>query len=287
MLERVPFRFLVALALFASPLPLRADLVIDAPTSVVATDPGAVCFRFTVTNTGAEPVNIPENVQVLNVDNINGYQTSVEFVDPGETETVTYSGQLVIPDENGAVRIVYDVQSYDVAVEHALIVAAPFGWTISASSVDPYDNATEATSTLRTLYLWYACCRYPIPGGMTAVEFGLESVGLVHLSTNPVNGFLNAGSTTYILMAVGGCPCGPIVAAELMVIDNPGTMTIIPSIETGNKGGVNCGNHPVLLPIDWIGYDNVGEFPCFKGEVDCGPISVESASWGKIKSLYR
>lgn len=286
MLRRFALAPAVALAGLA-PLPLEASLVIDAPTSVVATDPGAVCFRFTVTNTGSEPVNIAENVQVQNTDNIDGYQTSPELAGPGESVTVTYVGQLVVPHLNGGVRIVYDVQVFDVGVLHDLIEPAPYGWTISASSVDPYANTSVATSALRTLYLWYACCRYPIPGGMTAVEFDLESVGIEHLATTPVNGFLNAGSTTYILMAVGDCACGPMVAANLVVMDFPGTMSIVPSAASGTKGATNCTTDPVLLPIDWIGYDNVGGMPCFKGEVNCGPIGVQPTSWGQIKGFYR
>jgi hypothetical protein len=46
---------------------------------------------------------------------------------------------------------------------------------------------------------------------MAAAEFGIASTGVVHLATSPQNGFLNAGITTDLLLAVGGCPGGRCV----------------------------------------------------------------------------
>jgi hypothetical protein len=268
--------------------PVSADeLVVDAPSSVIARDEGDVCFRFTVTNPGAEPVEIGAQLQVEDAQNITGQTSGPDSVGAGETVSLSYSGQLIVPELDGLVIITCGGTTLPVDIVHGLVIPAPYGWTISSSSVNPYQNTGVPTGAQGLLYLWYACCRSPLPGGMSAVEFDLESVGIEHLATTPVNGFLNAGSTTWILMAIGGCACGPRVAAELLVIDNPGTMAIVPSAVTGTKGVVDCALDPNLLPLDWIGYDSLGGIPCFKGDVDCGPIAVEATSWSKIKSFYR
>ena len=91
-----------------------------------------------------------------------------------------------------------------------------FGWTISASDADPRVTAA-AIGGQQTLYLWLLCtsCLRP-PSGVSAAVFDL--IGTIPVqSFTPVNGFLNAGTDTAVLLAVAGCPRGPIVAAEILV----------------------------------------------------------------------
>lgn len=208
----------------------------------------------------------------------------------------------------------------------AVAQESPYEWTISASVTDPYVNTTSPTGTLATFYLWLACCEESQVQGMAAAEFDLVSSGPTHMATTPQNGFLNAGNTSTLLLAVAGCPCGPIVAAELLVIAEPGTMSFAPSAFSGTKGTADCEFSPTVHPIDWrgigIGVDPpekggindcniVGEcvgyiclpdgncekilcsYPCPNGCGDvatceeCEPTSVEAASWGRLKGLYR
>ena len=49
-----------------------------------------------------------------------------------------------------------------------------YGWSISASPVDPYVNHTEFVPGPRTYYLWFLCSPQAVDG-LSAAEFGLTS----------------------------------------------------------------------------------------------------------------
>ena len=78
-----------------------------------------------------------------------------------------------------------------------------YGWTVSKSAVDPLVNSGLPTGGVDTLFLWFFCS----DEGMSAAEMTLESIppGQV-LAFNVMNGYLNAGNATNLLLAVGGCP---------------------------------------------------------------------------------
>src|SRR5262245_55926834 len=121
------------------------------------------------------------------------------------------------------------------AVRAAHAQGAPYVWTISDSNVDPFVN-TDTTTGFHTVYLWLVCTELndpDIPNGMAAAEFAIVTspAGVnLHIATNVQNGFLNAGTPTNLLLAVGGCPGGPVVVANLLVITNaPGNMCLGPS----------------------------------------------------------
>ncbi|MCA9751267.1 MAG: hypothetical protein KC591_03685 [Gemmatimonadetes bacterium] len=92
-----------------------------------------------------------------------------------------------------------------------------YGWSISASSTSPYANSGPLLPGLSSLYLWLDCTTVD---GWAAAEFRLESdnSNLLILSFVPLNGVLNAGTGTDILMAVGGCPESPFLAGSLLVL---------------------------------------------------------------------
>lgn len=204
--------------------------------------------------------------------------------------------------------------------------ATLYEWTISTSSTDPFVHSAEVTGGVATFYLWLACCNPAEVEGMSAAEFDIVSTGPLHLATTPRNGFLNAGSTTYLMLAVGSCPCGPVVAAELVVFANvSGTLGLAPSAAGGVKGTADCEPVPTLHAIEWRGVGvgvpaegkgNVGDcgitghcpriycnpdgscyeiwcsYPCdcpigVNDCSDCEVTSVEDTSWGRTKSLYR
>jgi len=105
-----------------------------------------------------------------------------------------------------------------------------YGWKISASSENPDVHFTTATGELETYYLWIYCARLSPPRqqGMTAAAFAIESLGPIHVATIAQNGFLNAGTTSDLLLAAPGCPSYAL-AASLEMISLPGTVSLAPN----------------------------------------------------------
>jgi hypothetical protein len=157
-----------------------------------------------------------------------------------------------------------------------------YGWTISNSMTDPLSNTGTATSGVTSLYLWFFCSSTE---GMAAAEFDIEASGMSHLGTTTMNGFLNAGGTSNLLLAVGRCPEGPVVAATLLVLDAPGTLCLVPSAANGVRGTVDCDElRPSLWNVDWIGYSSRGDV-CRAGVLCDSPL--EDQAWGAVKGRYR
>lgn len=173
----------------------------------------------------------------------------------------------------------------------------PYGWTISASSTNPFVNTVAPTSTLETFYLWQVCCDVPdYPDGsprvqgFSAAEFAVISTGIQHLSTSSSACFI--GDPPFppdLAFFCPGCPCGPIVVAALLVLNFPGSMCFAPSVLGGILGTVDCEAEPTLWGMDWIGIDSSGAgAPCGSGILcDKPPVSIDGTSWGRTKSLYR
>jgi hypothetical protein len=153
-----------------------------------------------------------------------------------------------------------------------------YNWTISASNSDWFANSVTATPGIVTYYLWYVCADFQRQG-MAAAEFDIvPSAGIIHLATTPVNGFLNAGGTPNLLLAVEGCPPGPVVAAELLTFVNPiaGSLCIAPSGANDRKDVVDCDPaNPQIWPFAWIGLETLA------------PVSVDSESFSEVKARYR
>lgn len=169
-------------------------------------------------------------------------------------------------------------------------VGGEYGFTISASPVSPDVNTTPFTPGLQTYHLWLKCCSLPagFPQGIAAAEFGLVSTNPANviLAFTPKGVWLNAGSATNLFLAIGGCPCGPLIVGNILFLTNaPGSLCIGPSA-TGTKAGVDCTPNPQLWPVEWTGLD-FGGGPCGKGDLCIKPISVEEMSWGAVKGLYR
>ena len=161
---------------------------------------------------------------------------------------------------------------------------AGFGWTISGSAVDPNVNTGTATNGVASLYLWLQC---GVGNGMASAEFDLCATGINPLAFTALPPFLNAGGSTNLLMAAGGCPNGPITAGTILVLDFPGSICPCPAASNGNNVTVECGTLAVI-DNEFRGYANLGS-PCESTvEADlCTIISVENDSWGAIKGLYR
>jgi hypothetical protein len=112
---------------------------------------------------------------------------------------------------------------------------------------------------------------------MAAVDLTLSATGGYSiLAANTQNGYLNAGSATNLLLAVGGCPVPEILAVDLLVSDGgtPGEICL-----TGNALTVDCGPNNAY-DSDWTGCNSMGTTPC-------STISVDPVTWGGVKALYR
>lgn len=99
--------------------------------------------------------------------------------------------------------------------------------------------------------------------------------------------FLNTGGVLEPLIVAGGCPCGPVVAAHLLVSDYGAEFCLFPSSVNGVMGTTDCTAEPELHPISWRGYSSLGTPPCESGNIFCGGLPVEETSWGRIKGAYR
>ena len=123
----------------------------------------------------------------------------------------------------------------------------PYAWTISGSDTDWFENAIAFVPGLQTHYLWFSLHRAS-QDGVAAAEFRLasSSAANVVVSFTPAPGFLNAGGTTDLLLAVAGCPSGPIVAGNiLLLVNEPGSLCFAPSVNE-IMGTVDCSVDPEL-----------------------------------------
>ncbi|GJM43709.1 MAG: hypothetical protein DHS20C21_05510 [Gemmatimonadota bacterium] len=167
-------------------------------------------------------------------------------------------------------------------------MAEDYGWRLSFSNTDPADStATVPATTPHSVYLWLNCTNLD---GMSAAEFTAQfPAGFFGHGFTPMNGVLNAGNATNLLLAVGGCPMRPFLAGEfgpyLDFTGAGGSWCLVPS-PTGNNVTVDCD------PVSPIAHDNAitgcatnGNAICRTGT--CEPVSVEGTSWGSIKTLYR
>ncbi len=172
-----------------------------------------------------------------------------------------------------------------------LVFAAPsfaqlkYGWTISSSASDPFVNSGPTSAAPFTLFLWYYCST---DDGMTAFEADITlPAGVLNFGFTPQNGYLNAGGAGNLLLAVGGCPTGPVVAGSWTFFGStPGDICLVPSAFSGTRATVDCDIVvPHVIPIEAKGFDYGADgLSC---DEDLCVVSVESSSWGSVKSLYR
>jgi len=167
-----------------------------------------------------------------------------------------------------------------------------YGWSISDSDTDPGANVGAPVGGLPfNLYLWLSCTG--AFDGWASMEADVQLAGAggpLLLGTTALNGALNAGSGTLLQLAVGGCPEEAFLAASFSVFDAAGLgvdMCLIDSSGPDNWNvTVDCDPLNATAHQNAVtGYSSSGGAPCVLGE--CGIVSVEDASWGSIKGLYR
>jgi hypothetical protein len=191
------------------------------------------------------------------------------------------------------------------AVALLLLIAAPtamaqgpnFGWTVSNSTTNALSNsgaiAPGPSMFAGNLYLWLYCSDNTT--GMAAMECDVQELagmGGAPTGFTPLNGFLNAGNATALLLAVGGCQPGPILAGSFSV--GPDSFVpdveicLIPSALNNRSITVQCGGQGIQNAT--IGFKKTAAPSCnFLDTVQClmTGTPVEGASWGQIKGLYR
>ncbi|MGQ0721632.1 MAG: hypothetical protein ACT4PE_08680 [Candidatus Eiseniibacteriota bacterium] len=156
--------------------------------------------------------------------------------------------------------------------------AARYIWTISSLATNPLMNVGEPTGGIMTLYLWLWCA---LDGGASAAEFDIAGPAGSVLAFTPINGFLNAGGTTNLLLATP-CNAGPVVAGSWLCLSLPGEFCLVPSVN-GKNVSVDCivfAEHP----NQQTGFANGVSPTCVS---ICDWSDTESASWGRVKSLFR
>ena len=176
------------------------------------------------------------------------------------------------------------------------VSAGEFGFTLSASDVDPFVNRAQPTSEPQWFYIWLACSNICFS---SAAGFSLIEDGITVLAVEATNGFYIIWNPPYVYPAVGCClgPGGPFLAGRVLVMNNPGSLCFGPDKNGDPPWAVGpsypppspCPGDPLDYPIDWIGITTTGDpIPCSNNLVPCqDPVSVEMESWGRLKSTYR
>lgn len=178
-----------------------------------------------------------------------------------------------------------------------LVASAPalaqqeYGWTISSSATDPLVNAGPLLPGVPfQLYLWLYCSS---PDGMAAAAFDVATpAGITNSGFFPLNGFLAAGDAYELLLAVPGCPSGPVVAGYWDFLDpsgtNAGSFCMVNS--SSGYGNVTYDCEPPV-PQDWPndirGYAYGIPLQSCDDPLCTGPIANDPLTWGSLKNLYR
>jgi hypothetical protein len=111
-----------------------------------------------------------------------------------------------------------------------------YGWMVSKSSTEPCVNSgTFSPGGIIELFLWYA---YNTTEGITAsaMTATVDPPGALNLlGFNVAGGIINAGTTTDLLLAMGGCPNAPFVVGKWIAVASA------PEWEHASRGPVDSG----------------------------------------------
>ena len=122
-----------------------------------------------------------------------------------------------------------------------------YGWMVSSSSTDPCVNSGAfPPSGLIELHVWYAYNTTLGLGG-AALTASTNPPGAVNLlAFNAANGFINAGTTTELLLAVGECPNAPLRAGTWICVPTVANWELC--LGSGENVSVNCDPVPIAFP---------------------------------------
>lgn len=163
-------------------------------------------------------------------------------------------------------------------------------WQLSYSADDPWAYEQPAASGPVEVYLWYTQQEWS--WGVTAAEMTVQfPAELQLLGFSPMNGFLNIGTADHLLLAVGSCPWGPVVAGKLSFFDATGAGGQVCLGDPGGGDGppvtVDC-----TTPVPWSQTGSVQGCSTDPAEPACRrdfPCTspTDASSWGSVKSEYR
>lgn len=153
-------------------------------------------------------------------------------------------------------------------------------FSISASDQDPYVNMSPPTDGPRNLYLWATC----VEDGLAAFELGFTGT-LNVWGFNPMNGVMNAGTATDLMLAIPGCPYGQSLDLVLgfWVVNDDGGSACLGASSSGLIGAVDCNQVDPGLTVDPIvrGFSSGLGAPCVLGASACsGEGGASSGGFG-------
>jgi hypothetical protein len=159
----------------------------------------------------------------------------------------------------------------------ALVIAqclpcrAGYEFSLSASSTEPFQNTAPPAGGVRNIYLWATC----IDDGISVFEGNLASNGAAVYAFNPLNGVMNVGGATALLLAVPGCPYGNPVNFLLgyWVINDTGVDLCMQVSGNEVLGAVDCDAQNPTLTNNVVvkGFKSLGGSPCTLGTASCSP----------------
>ena len=169
-----------------------------------------------------------------------------------------------------------------------------YEWKASFSSTNPDSQVSPALTGPTPVYLWFLGCNTIVTGaGMTAAEMDAVLTGWTQFGFSPSNGYLNAGGALDLLLAVGSCPEGPVVAGQWTVFGASGKLRMGNSVRSGTASTVDC--DPVS-PLQYFWPGETRFVGCGTADMagtledwgnGCTADPVDNTSWGSVKALYR
>ena len=159
--------------------------------------------------------------------------------------------------------------------------------SISASDTSSSANTAPPAGGIRYLFLWLVC----EDPGISALEMTVAG-SLPNLGFTTLNGAINIGDASHLLLALPGCQSGldSLVVGKWTVWDTGGTFCPLDGSEA-TYVAVECpvfGADPIPNPRS-TGFDSNGAAACRVGDNGCVILSIgtEPFSWGRTKSVYR
>jgi hypothetical protein len=167
-------------------------------------------------------------------------------------------------------------------------MALDYGWSVSLSDTDASvdTGAPDVAFATTNFYLWLACASND--GAAAAAMDIVVTGGGIQTGFTGENFIINAGSTSSLQLAIGGCPHGPVMVGTIAVLNTTGTGAAV-CLE-GQNQTVDCDQiTPTVFDHAVHGASTDASLaPCgVDFQLLCGPVSTAPSSWGAIKGLYR
>lgn len=170
-----------------------------------------------------------------------------------------------------------------------------YGWTLSASSTDPFENVGPAVSDTLSLYLWLTCAR-PATGGVLSARLALSTIAdLVDFAPSPGVG-RTAEFPADLDLTFTDCPTGLLLVGRCRLWSPTTSEYVVclqPSLPNLLFGTIGCATSSLPRPGAKLGYRAGGSGePCstqpeFFSNGSCVPnVGVDQESWGRIKGSY-